>query len=313
MNIPGRVPKNSTTPFVPSFQSGVEYINNLTATCNTSTGVVTISCDEFDPPFNSNTSSVFLRATIVASFTTGSNSNISAITAFSPYSVITYDTESNTFTGSNTSITNNPYESGSGFVLVIPDRGFQSKGTQIYDKISNVGDLSFDINVSQLNSINSNESWRDDAPITSGNARIYVQAAIAYGQNKVRPFYPTVRYHSEWQYTDVNISGPNINAPVGPQLVTNFQLSGRTISWDDSTTNAAYFIALYKWDGSTWQQVRFGYLADNYEGFFGTGDQSYTIPDEDGAGTFYIAVSTASTINFGTFSAYASSSSYTLS
>jgi hypothetical protein len=145
----------------------------------------------------------------------------------------------------------------------------------------------------------------------SGNARIYVKPRYRTNVSQFISEFASARYSGNWSNVDVSLSGPNISAPISATSVTGYSISGRTISWSDSTTMASYYIYVYKWNGSAWAVLRNGYLADNFTGGNGSGDQSYTIPAGDGSGSFYISISTYSPYS-NSFSAYASSTSYTL-
>lgn len=172
-----------------------------------------------------------------------------------------------------------------------------------------------EFNVSSYNSSNAMPAWKFLGPLVSGNARIFIRPLIAGNVNQF--FYdpssavPSFYYSGNWTYVDVSLSGTSINAPVGAAAVTGYSINGRTISWSNNSSNAAYFIYVYKWNGSAWVELRNGYLADGFEGTIGTGNQSYTIPVSDGSGQFYISISTYSAYS-NSYSSYANSSSYTL-
>lgn len=315
MNNFGRIPFNSTTPFAPSFDPDIEYLTNLNATCDGSTGIVTITWDDPIPPFNSSAKIAYLQVGGYSSFTydAGAVNTLTSVSPFPNYHIVTNQTGENigNFDGTSSNLPLNPYESGTGLANPLPNTNWSSRGNLLYHQFSDPGVLSLDINISELNQNNTTEAWRVNGPLTSGNLRLWCHLAVSYAYEKYSAESSTVRYHSKWQYVDVALSGPDINAPVAPTPVTNFSIDGRAISWDDDTTNAAYYIIVYKWNGSSWDELRRGYLADGYS-TYGTGSQRYTIPDGDGSGTFYIAISTTGVAPIGTFSAYAISSSYTI-
>jgi len=335
----GKLPTNLTKTFTPPMvdENGPLSVSNLTATCNATTGVVTISWDDFKSPHNLQSQSrgyydtgftqvgksLIYRMLMISSFDedVGSPNWIILDNLKYSNSIMSLDIDDGVYFGNRSNAITNPYESNTGVAISSnvghensnngPAYYYNNNTTVTYPESNDwTNEITVNVTDYNLNSANS-DVWRYDGPMTSGNCRVWIGVHERVGVGKFSANSSSVIYQGNLAYTDFTLSGPNINSPVPPTPVTNFQISGRTITWDDSTTKAIYYIYVYKWDGSAWQILRNGYLADNYTGNYGTGDQSYTIPVSDGSGFFYIAVSTYGTYGYN-FSSYVSSSSYSL-
>lgn len=335
----GKLPTNLTKTFAPPLvdETGPLSVSNLTAICNATTGVVTISWDDFESPhdlksqsrgyydtgFTQVGKSLIYRMMMISSFNgnVGSPNFITLDNLKWSNSIMSYDFDDDYFFGNRSNAITNPYESNTG-VAISSNVGHEMDGygtnyyysnsyVVVYQE-SNDWKNTITVNVTDynLNSANS-DVWRYNGPMTSGNCRVWLTISERVGVGKFLANHAAVIYQGNLAYADFTLSGPNISSPVAPTQVTNFQISGRTITWDDSTTQPLYYIYVYKWDGSVWQVLRNGYIADNYTGGYGTSNQSYTIPVSDGSGYFYIAVATKGSYGLN-WTGYASSTSYTL-
>lgn len=335
----GKLPTNLTKTFAPPLvdENGPLSVSNLTATCNATTGVVTISWDDFESPhdlksqsrgyydtgFTQVGKSLVYRMSMMSSFdgNVGAPNYVILDTLKYSNSIMSLDIDDDSYFGNRSNAITNPYESNTG-VAISSNVGHEADktGVNYYNNNSYVvvfpesndwtNEITVNVTDYNLNSANS-DVWRYNGPMTSGNCRVWIGVHERVGVGKFLTNNSSVIYQGNLAYADFTLSGPSISSPVAPTSVTNFQISGRTITWDDSTTKAVYYIYVYKWNGSIWQVLRNGYLADNYTGAYGTGDQSYTIPVSDGSGYFYISVSTYGTYGFN-FSSYVNSSQYTL-
>lgn len=309
-----RLPQNLSDNFSPRLDS---VSLNVSASC--SNGLLTVTWDDLAGPFADKSqssgprtyanfnglNSYYVTLKILSGWSDGANAlsittlssadkTVQNLTSISPQTYSTSATIYNNEVGINR--TTSASWAGYGSSLV-------------YD--TTISNRSVEINISDLNVANTESVWKWEGPLVSGNAAIFLAINTV---NRYRLFDPgsyTYVYRSSWGHTITNLSGPNIAAPVSAAAPTGYSISGRTISWSNSSTNSSYYLYVYKWNGSSWVALRNGYLADGDTGSIGTGTQSYTIPASDGSGSFYIAVSTYSRYS-NSFSSYSSSSSYTL-
>lgn len=179
----------------------------------------------------------------------------------------------------------------------------------VYDKriypmlVSNTNNT-YTINVNEINSLPgraANPGWKFESPLCSGNARVYIRPnsyAKFLGDNNGNASY----VYGNWSYFDVNISGSAIPNRVANAQPTNLTVSGRTVSWQTSSTCVGAYIWLYK-NGSV---LRNGYIQDeNPLALIGVGSLSYTVPSGDGSGSYTIYVANYSSVE-NNFTGYAS-------
>lgn len=177
----------------------------------------------------------------------------------------------------------------------------------VYDNLIgavSVSSNTYTINVNQINSLPgraANPGWKFEAPLCSGNARVYIRPGTSV--KNLSPTVGSANYvYGNWSHFDVNISGAGIPNRVANAQPSGLTVSGRTVSWQTSSTLVSAYIYLYK-NGSVLRQ---GYIQDgNPLGRLGTGSLSYTIPSGDGSGSFVVYVANYSAVE-NNFTGYAS-------
>ena len=105
-------------------------------------------------------------------------------------------------------------------------------------------------------------------------------------------------YYGKPRYYDTTIAGTNLVALKSspPSDISTFSNSAgtRTFGWTETDANFANpYIYLWKWNGSTYVQVREGYISNGSVAWDTIGTKSanynsYTVPSGDGGGYYYI-------------------------
>jgi len=146
-------------------------------------------------------------------------------------------------------------------------------------------------------------TWKFSSKLVSGNAKFYIRPWM--GAGVLGPWGSSYYTYGNWSSYNVTIPTNNIFSALkaGGQN-TNYRLEGRTVKWDLDSCVSNFYMYLYK-NGNV---LRNGYLGnDNNSGAFtGEGNLAYTVPADDGAGsyTLYISNYYPSTNSFGSYTSF---------
>ena len=313
-----RLSQNLSTEFTPRLD-GISLTGMSASFLN---GILTISWNDLSQPHSdasqssgetisnsfTNINEYGIEVCLFSGFTSGSAAGwplVSSLNEYS-YSVVNLSSSAGYYSQFPTS-----YNKESGVLVTAQENSSVYGPKLIAYPTTNWPGGTASIDLSAINASNAKSSWDNVGKLVSGNARVFARPSYRGSIKKFFSALSSYRYYGNYSNMDVNLSGANFPAPQGATLVAISEtISGRTISWTDSSTVAGYYIYVYKWNGSAWNTLRQGYLADSYNGL-GTGYQSYTIPAGDGAGMFFISVNTYSGYSQ-SFSGYISSIAYTL-
>lgn len=320
MRIAGQLPKFISNNFTPRI-TGVS-LTNLQGSC--SNGIVTFTFDELSDPHKDTTRSVYpnkyaLQSVIMSGFSSGTNNPTYPSNSWANSYFDYHNKNISNFTPGDPNIFStlstiaNPYESSSVDVSGITAgcNSFGKQASVVHYPSTGISYGSESNRTGTIDITSINQYWIDQgAPrwkfrsvIPAGPARIWVRPFTISDLRAFDSIYSPFIYYGNWSHFDVNLSGPNIptrNEITAPQ---NLSISGRKVSWTNDTDLASYYIYVYKWNGSSWAELRQGFLNDNNPiPQPGTGDQSYTIPESDGSGFFIVQVYTGSPYVYATFS-----------
>jgi len=324
MRIAGQLPKFISNNFTPRI-TGVS-LTNLQGSCTN--GIVTFTFDELPDPHKDTTRSGYpnkyaLQSIIMSGFSSGTNYPTYPSSSWANNFWDTHNKNISNFTPGDLNIFSsaatiaNPYESSSvdvsGITTGSNSYGKQAAVSYYPGSVSTAyGSESNRTATIDITSINQNRidqgipRWKFGGVIPAGPARIWVRPFIVSTLSAFSPTYTPFLYYGNWSHFDVNLSGPNI--PTKNEITTaqNLSISGRKVSWTNDTDLASYYIYVYKWNGSSWAELRQGFLNDSNPNLLpGTGDQSYTIPESDGSGFFIVQVYTGSSYVYATYSSAA--------